>query len=224
MNIYNCHNMVYNGGYSERKNMIRQCSICNRKLANRNKGNICPECRPPSLCTCGREKDYRARECRVCGSRTNMKKQWSIPDVKNKMLKALNKAGIDRRMRFKDLHENLGWRKKIDGRYFIRYWDDALEKFCWIYRYQWVWIKNNGKIPDGYVIHHKNGIPFDDKLDNLELLKNRDHKLLHIKINPPQRTTWKTFICQYCGKEFYTEIRKDRNQLHCSLKCRWADR
>ena len=211
-------------GLRKGKAMTKNCLKCNKVLRKDNKESYCLKCRSTSLCVCGREKDYRARECRICGSRTSAKKQWSVPAVKSRMLKALNKAGVERRMRFEDLHMELGWRKKKDGRYFIRYWDDALEKFCWIYRYQWIWIKSNGKIPSGYVIHHKNGIPSDDKLENLELLKNLDHKLLHVKINPPKRTTWKTFICQYCGKEFYAEIRKDRNQLHCSLKCRWADR
>jgi len=36
---------------------------------------------------------------------------------------------------------------------------------------KYVWIKNKGHIPSGYVIHHKNGIKTDNDINNLELIE-----------------------------------------------------
>ena len=39
----------------------------------------------------------------------------------------------------------------------------------------------NGKIPDGYVIHHKDGDKFNNNIDNLMLMTEKEHKSHHIK-------------------------------------------
>lgn len=36
---------------------------------------------------------------------------------------------------------------------------------------KYVWIKNKGVIPSGYVIHHKNGIKIDNDINNLQLVE-----------------------------------------------------
>lgn len=42
-----------------------------------------------------------------------------------------------------------------------------------------IWEENNGKIPNGYVIHHINGISTDNNLSNLQLMSKKEHDLLH---------------------------------------------
>ena len=49
------------------------------------------------------------------------------------------------------------------------------------YEHRIVWEKSNGKIPKGYVIHHKNCIQDDNRIENLELMSNADHLSLHHK-------------------------------------------
>jgi hypothetical protein len=45
-----------------------------------------------------------------------------------------------------------------------------------------VWIENNGEIPKGYIIHHKDGNKYHNDLDNLELLTYKEHRNIHSQI------------------------------------------
>lgn len=42
-----------------------------------------------------------------------------------------------------------------------------------------VWINHNGAIPEGSVVHHKNGIKDDNRIENLELMTLSEHASLH---------------------------------------------
>ena len=44
-----------------------------------------------------------------------------------------------------------------------------------------IWIDNFGEIPKGFVIHHKDENPLNNKLDNLELMAKGVHSRLHTK-------------------------------------------
>lgn len=45
--------------------------------------------------------------------------------------------------------------------------------------HRYIWEKFNGKIPDGFQIHHKNKNRFDWSLNNLELVDNSSHHKQH---------------------------------------------
>ena len=47
------------------------------------------------------------------------------------------------------------------------------------YRYRWIWEQAYGPIPNGFMIHHKNGDRNDDRLENLEMDKVSDHVRMH---------------------------------------------
>jgi hypothetical protein len=48
-----------------------------------------------------------------------------------------------------------------------------------LHAHRWVWMKHFGDIPSGYHIHHKDGNPSNNEIENLELLPAGDHIKLH---------------------------------------------
>ena len=45
--------------------------------------------------------------------------------------------------------------------------------------HRYVWEKEKGKIPNGYDIHHINGIKTDNRIENLECLSKSDHTKMY---------------------------------------------
>lgn len=66
--------------------------------------------------------------------------------------------------------------KKARGKYKRkRYPDGSLG-----YLHRWVWEqKNNRKVPNGYIVHHKNGNKRDNRPQNLEIVKPGPHTHAH---------------------------------------------
>ena len=46
-----------------------------------------------------------------------------------------------------------------------------------------VWEQHNGKIPEGYMIHHINGDKKDNRIENLMMVTPKEHGKLHRKPN-----------------------------------------
>ncbi len=46
---------------------------------------------------------------------------------------------------------------------------------------RYVWEQHYGKIPKGILIHHKNKIKDDDRIENLQLVTTKEHGILHSK-------------------------------------------
>jgi HNH endonuclease len=49
--------------------------------------------------------------------------------------------------------------------------------------YRLIWEKHNGKIPDGYHIHHIDGNHSNNNIDNLRLVTHEEHFWIHYKQN-----------------------------------------
>ena len=49
-----------------------------------------------------------------------------------------------------------------------------------VWEHRLVWERTHGPVPDGHVLHHKNGDRRDNHLDNLECLSRGDHARLHL--------------------------------------------
>ena len=45
--------------------------------------------------------------------------------------------------------------------------------------HRWVWVQTNGPIPVGCEIHHRNGDPLDNRIENLEIMGIADHRRMH---------------------------------------------
>lgn len=68
----------------------------------------------------------------------------------------------------------------VDGMSFVRsgrdYYYNSHKR---IYLHRYLWEKENGKIPEGYQIHHKDHNILNNSLDNLELVKSGEHQKMH---------------------------------------------
>lgn len=78
-----------------------------------------------------------------------------------------------------------------------------------------IWEFYNGKIPRGYLIHHKDFNPANNDISNLILLTYSEHKKLHTSETEPKK-----FICDYCGKEFESQYNTTKKHRFCSNRCK----
>lgn len=53
-----------------------------------------------------------------------------------------------------------------------------------------IWEEHYGEIPEGMVIHHKNGIGSDNSIENLECLTIHDHHKLHFSTEKQLKHLW----------------------------------
>ena len=42
-----------------------------------------------------------------------------------------------------------------------------------------IWRASYGAIPDGYLVHHRDGNPLNNEVDNLQLVTHREHAAIH---------------------------------------------
>ena len=59
------------------------------------------------------------------------------------------------------------------------------------YRYRKVWEERYGAIPQGVVIHHINGDPTDDRIENLQALTVQEHKAIHVQMRATQEAKYR---------------------------------
>lgn len=65
-------------------------------------------------------------------------------------------------------------------------------------------------------VHHINGDRFDNRIENLQVVTQEEHDLIHKWKYP------KTRICVICGKEFEPYESKRKTAKVCSPKCKHA--
>src|SRR3990172_3762336 len=62
-------------------------------------------------------------------------------------------------------------------------------------------------------IHHLNGNPLDNRLENLQILDCKTHMCLHKQRYPDMKN------CVVCSKEFKVNLRKRKRNKCCSAEC-----
>ena len=67
-------------------------------------------------------------------------------------------------------------------------------------------------------VHHINGDPLDNRLENLQVLDQNTHIRLHKQLYPDTKT------CQWCGVSYEANPRKRQRQKTCGPACATAMR
>lgn len=84
-----------------------------------------------------------------------------------------------------------------------------------------VWEFHNGPIPDGWHVHHKDGDPGNNEIDNLDCLSPRKHSKEH--------SLWRSYVryeklCPICGRRFTRTSDESlvgfKKRSFCSRHCR----
>lgn len=81
-----------------------------------------------------------------------------------------------------------------------------------VIQHRLVWEIYRGPIPRGHVIHHKNGIRTDNRIENLECLSISAHSRLHVEHDRERGIPSK---CVNCGKDFVSF----RGKKYCTRIC-----
>lgn len=196
---------------------MKTCSSCGKELDYRTTRPVCKPC--GGVCPCGKKKDFRASHCKACANSLTARVQWAKEGQREIIRESIVAAGFKRRKRKEDLTWESFNAKKLDGRRMAYYWEDD-GKRRYIYRYRWLWEQTYGPIPEGMEVHHKNRVSDDDRIENLELLTNAEHRLEHA--NDKQKPE---LLCAVCGCKFRaTRLKRGKPRLHCSKACGYIGR
>jgi hypothetical protein len=116
--------------------------------------------------------------------------------------------GLIAAQNFKDDHldiDGIIYPAKVVSGYIIITLPDGTQTPAHIF----VWEKENGKVPKGYHVHHRNTISTDNRLINLMLMTSTDHVRLHLSGNPPESFVFFSFLQEEGLWNKYLEYREN---------------
>jgi len=105
-----------------------------------------------------------ARECLECGKKYTPKRKTSKYCSRECSWK--NNGGHNKKKE--------SWWVNQKGYIEGKVWIDEHTQIR-VKQHRWIWEKENGPIPEGFDIHHKDANRQNNRIDNLELIDHRDH-------------------------------------------------
>lgn len=83
-----------------------------------------------------------------------------------------------------------------------------------VHEHRWIMEQHIGrKLKTNEHVHHKNGDPLDNRIENLEILDAGEHLRRHNQKYPDFKN------CAECGKVFKVNPRKRKRHKTCSKEC-----
>lgn len=126
--------------------------------------------------TCQQPATYATYKCAGCGK--PVEKRVARAKWKSVVCSTECANNAMRRPRGKEFAKK--WFNKISGRWMVSWRIDESPVTYKAPFSRWVWEMENGPIPPGAQIHHRNGDKTDDRLENLQLAMNdAEHKEIH---------------------------------------------
>lgn len=139
------------------KGLTKKCPYCGKPIRDRNE--TCRDCRwqpfrGNHICSrCGAHKAPQSTHCNKC-------------------------AGVLRRGEY---HPNWSGGRYFNSSGYVMVYDRSHLRVCsngYVREHIKVWMGANGDIPQGYLIHHINGIKSDNRLVNLSCIPRGQHQTL----------------------------------------------
>ena len=80
--------------------------------------------------------------------------------------------------------------------------------------HRWIMEQHIGRklLPEEHV-HHKDGNPLNNDINNLEIIDHKSHMVIHKQKYPNKKT------CENCCKEYIANPRRRKRQKCCSKEC-----
>lgn len=120
------------------------------------------------------------------------------------------------------------WRQvdKRTGRWERRWREPGSRKKHMQLESRWLYEREHGLLPDGHVVHHINGDPTNDALDNLQLLSDREHRALHALLQQDHKIIEgvEHKRCPECGDYKPSDLFYMRNDGRFGAYCKVCDR
>ena len=156
-----------------------QCVVCGKAfMAMRSDAKVCPSLECKRLETNRRAREYEERyeeeeqqRCLDCGKRIRRRSQRCEACSQKPRIAKITGSN------------NYAWKggRTKDSHGYIRILVASSDRKGHRYRaeHRLVWEAVHGPIPEGYIIHHINGIKDDNRIENLEAMPRRKHNDQH---------------------------------------------
>lgn len=105
--------------------------------------------------------------------------------------------------------------------FFVDYFADGTRKSVWAHR-EMMEMHLGRKLEADEVVHHRNGVPDDNRIENFEVMTSADHASHH---SPEPEIA--EYVCHECGVKFpvlmrqvrHNQIKKGGDGPFCGRRC-----